>query len=97
MTAIVRATAILLLSAGLATAAAAADDCPRSADAAKVNMPPPAAMPKMAMDKPMPTDMAKPGTMPMDVTGAAADKEHCMRPMLDKEQAAMPAAKPDKK
>lgn len=95
MKATATAAAALLMSASVA-AAAGTGDCPRASNAGKVAMPPPAAMPGMAMDKPMPSAMAKPGTMPMDVTEAAGAKDDCMRPMLNKEQGMMDAKPPAK-
>jgi hypothetical protein len=40
----------------------------------------------MKADEPMPTGMARPGTMKGDVTSAAAQSKHCMDQQLERDQ-----------
>ena len=47
--------------------------------------------PPMKMDEPMPGEMKKPGMKQGDVKKAADDKQQKMKPMMDKEEQAMPA------
>jgi len=55
------------------------------------------AKPPMKMDDPMPGEMKKPGMKKGDVKKAADDKQQKMKPMMDKEESAMPAAAAAKK
>ena len=67
---------------GSAASNANAADCPVDPDAAAKTMP----MPGLKMKEPMPTGMAKDGTLKEDVTHAAAGKAPCMDMMLKQEQ-----------
>lgn len=78
MKAIALAAVVTITAAFNATAA----DCPVDADVAAKIMP----MPDLKMKEPMPTGMAKDGTMKEDVTHAAAGKAPCMDMMLKQEQ-----------
>ena len=72
--------ALLTLAFGLQAAVAA--DCPAAPqDAAKI-----VPMPNLKMKEPMPTGMAKDGTMKDDVSQAAAGKAPCMDMMLKKDE-----------
>ena len=61
--------------------------------ATMVPAPPMPAPSGMKANEPMPTGMAKPGTMKGDVTEAAAQSQRCMDQQLDRDQASF-SAKP---
>ena len=78
--------ALLVLAIGASRAPPAmAADCPAKPADQAIVLP----MPELKAKEPMPTGMAKPGTMKQDVTIAAALQGPCMDVMLQQDQQAV--------
>jgi hypothetical protein len=77
----------LVAAAVLSGSALAADRMPAACSGADLKpMPPMPAPPGMKTDEPMPTAMAKEGTLKSDMMMSAAQSAHCMDQQLQQDQ-----------